>query len=672
MLQHKMTDAYFIGQTLGFSAGVVMSALLLDLLRRAAAKQPGARAKYWQVAFALMWNLGGLLGQLGNMAGALLSSPWMLAVMTLNFSGAAFFPVGFLMLWQRPRDENTWRALACRWLCRATMVSAGVLTLLFLKHCAGLALMPEAGNAGHWQGNLLAYHVAAATLAGTFLLWRGRLNNFAARFYAATTLLGVLTPAALTLLASVFGWHEQQPDNWVIIAEQQAPLLILLGAVVYFGDFRFSNVYVKWCLRFLAALLLALIFCLVVIYVLPPLARRLTPFTLAGSVLGGAAFLTALLCGFAWLAPKLNRLVDNWLFREPDYALATQQIWRELSQQEDIETIFALSARLAEETLGLQEARIVPLHALPAEHLAAALNSGEVCELKPVDPLRGRIGAEVEFLAPIRLSGQPTHVLAITPGAQRRNLLDSELHFLRGLAGQVSGRLEVLSAERERVELQNKEERLRRQLTEAELRALRTQINPHFLFNSLNTIADLIVAEPATAERMTVQLAKIFRHVLRTSDRQMVSVGEELEFLKTWLDIEAVRFGERLRVRFETDAALTAENVPPLILQPLVENALKHGLAPKLGGGVLQVRVALCGEQLSLTVEDDGLGFPAALAANVNNGEARQPATNGIGLRNVAERLATIYAGRAQMRFEAVATGGSRVTLLLPRTRSEA
>jgi two-component system, LytTR family, sensor kinase len=106
-----------------------------------------------------------------------------------------------------------------------------------------------------------------------------------------------------------------------------------------------------------------------------------------------------------------------------------------------------------------------------------------------------------------------------------------------------------------------RKKRLRRQLTEAELRALRTQINPHFLFNSLNTKADLIIANPATAERMTVQLAKIFRHVLRSSDRQMISVGEELEFLKTWLDIEAVRFGERLRISFEADAALNASRI---------------------------------------------------------------------------------------------------------------
>jgi two-component system LytT family sensor kinase len=294
------------------------------------------------------------------------------------------------------------------------------------------------------------------------------------------------------------------------------------------------------------------------------------------------------------------------------------------------------------------------------------LNSGEVCELRAGNALRDELGEEFEFLAPIRVGGQVTHALAAAPGAQRRKLLDSELNFLRGLAGQASSRLESLAAERERSAQQSREERLRRQVTEAELRALRTQINPHFLFNSLNTIADLIVADPTQAERVTVQLAKIFRYVLRSSDRQMISVHEELDFLKTWLAIEAVRFGDRLRVQFAVDDALNAAGVPSLILQPLVENVLKHGLAPKLGGGTLRVAVARAGEQISLTVEDDGLGFPCNPAALTEATDAARANGHGIGLRNVVERLTTIYAGRAQMLCETVTTGGSRVTLLLP------
>ncbi|NOT60694.1 MAG: histidine kinase [Acidobacteria bacterium] len=662
MLQ-TMTSC-LVAQTLGFGTGVVMSVLLLTLLWRGHRRQTGARGKYQQAIFALMWHLGGLMGMSLRVIYGERVSLWMALAVMLNFVGAAFFPLGFLALWQRPRDEHSWRAKACWWLCSATLVSASVLTLLFVLHFFNggqPSLIDGEHTHSEWHlGRALAYHVAFATLAGTLLLLRGRLNNFAARFYAATTLVGALTPAMITTLAH--GVEAAQTHvTWMQVIEQQAPLLILFGAVVYFGDFRFSNVYVKSCLRFLTALLLALGAGLLLLFVLPSVSARLTAFPTAALVIAATAALTLWLCGFAWLLPKLDHLVDYWLFREPDYAAVTRELWHQLSQQEDDAAIFASVAQLAQATLGLQAARVIPLPALPADHLAAALNSGEVCELKANDSLRTaeHINDDVEFLAPIRVAGQPAYALALAPGAQRRSLLHSELDFLRGLAGQASSRLETLAVERARIEQQSKEERLRRQVTEAELRALRTQINPHFLFNSLNTIADLIVADPTQAEQVTVQLAKIFRHVLRSSDRQMISVHEELDFLKTWLDIEAVRFGDRLRVQFSLDETLNVANVPSLILQPLVENALKHGLAPKLGGGTLQVGVARAGRQLSLTVEDDGMGFPSHTETVRGHG-------HGIGLRNVAERLTTIYAGRAQMLCETVATGGSRVTLLLP------
>jgi two-component system LytT family sensor kinase len=655
-------------QALGFGTGVVMSVLLFALLWRGAREQTGLRAKYKQVTFALMWNLGGLTGVLLEVVNGSDTSLWRASAGLLSFIGAAFFPLGYLALWQRPRAESSWQAKAYRWLCRLTLVSASLLTLVFLLRISGWSEPMHLGSMGMHNklGRALALHVAIVTLAGTLLLLRGRLNNFAARFYAATTLIGVLVPAAITILA-----HGTEPTpkhmDWLEVVEQQAPLLILFGSVVYFGDFRFSNVYVKSCLRFLTALLLGAGVSLWLLFRLPPMAERLMNATTAGAITMATTMLTLLLCGFAWLSPKLNRLVDQWLFREPDYTAVMSQLWKKISQQEEEETIFATAAQLARETLGLQSTRVIALDSEPVGHLAAALNTGEVLELQPNDPLLTQdcLCGGAAFLAPIRVGGQPVYALAIVPGAQRRNLLDSELRFLRALAGQVSSRLESLAAQRARIEQQSKEERLRRQVTEAELRALRTQINPHFLFNSLNTIADLIVANPQQAELITVQLAKIFRHVLRGSECSMISVREELDFLKTWLNIEAVRFGDRLRVRFAVDDALAMANVPSLILQPLVENALKYGLAPKIGGGTLLIDVRRTGEQLSLMVEDDGLGFTKDPATLITTNEAARNG-QGIGLRNVAERLATIYGGQAKMKCETVDTGGSRVTLLLP------
>jgi sensor histidine kinase YesM len=158
----------------------------------------------------------------------------------------------------------------------------------------------------------------------------------------------------------------------------------------------------------------------------------------------------------------------------------------------------------------------------------------------------------------------------------------------------------------------------------------------------------------------------------------MITVGEEMEFLRTYLDIEAVRFGERLRVQFDVDGKVTDESVPSLILQPVVENALKHGLAHKIGNGTLQIAVRREGDFLRLTVEDDGPGFPKispvmSAVVETNNGFLRQFQTRllngkGVGLRNITERLATLYSGRAEILFEEGPNGGSRVTLLLPRS----
>ncbi|MBI1765157.1 MAG: histidine kinase [Acidobacteria bacterium] len=649
-----------IAQTLGFGVGAMMCVLFLRLLSRRPPALTHAYAKYLQAIIALSWCLGSLCVRLLVIAGFAAQSVWLVAADCLTFAGGVFFPVSFLVLWQRPRTEDSWSAQASRWLYGLALLSASALTLYY-------GFSRAAGADSHCRSAILGLvlHVATVTLGALLLLRRSWSRDFAARFYAVMMVCGVMTPAVIALLSRAYGWQSE----WLAFAEQQAPLLMMFGMTFYFRDFRLSNVFIKASVRLLTALLLALGSGVWLLWELPRVVRQIAVFPTAGSVIAATACLTLLLCGFVWLLPKLDYLVDGWLFREPDYAAVTRQCWENLAHEEEAETMFASVAQFARTTLLLEDTRIIPLVAPlvafdTAQH-AATLNSGELCELKPGDPLRARMGEEVEFLAPIRVGGQVTHVLAIAPGAQRRNLLDSELSWLRGLAGQVSSRLESLALERARQAQQNKEERLRRQITEAELRALRTQINPHFLFNSLNTIADLIVANPQQAERVTVQLAKIFRHVLRGSECPMISVREELDFLKTWLDIEALRFGDRLRVQFTMDESLAAASVPSLILQPLVENALKHGLAPKIGGGTLQVSVRRIGKQLSLMVEDDGLGFardPATLMA------ANETARNGhsIGLRNVAERLATSYGGRAQMNCETVATGGSRVTLLLP------
>jgi two-component system, LytTR family, sensor kinase len=665
-LPPEMMDAYLASEVLGFGAGVALSTLLLGLLRRGADKQSEAVARYYQAIAALMWNFGGLLGVLLTLFGARDYHALLRTAAILHISGAAFFPPAFLALWHKPSDEESTHAKACRSLCRASFVSGVILTLSFIAGVLTSKIQPDGDlSAKNLMGKLVAWHVAVVIVIGVLLLLRGRLNDFVSRFYAGATVIGASVPAVMTLIPGPSDLHP-----WLAlfycIAMHQSPLLVLLGAIVFFADFRFSNVYIKSSLQLLIGLLLALGCCLLITGPLPRLADRMTNYPSASLV----SFATALLALFLWISARINpilsRLVDRWLFREPDYASATRQIWEEISRQvgaehdsmhdsmEEQERIFQIVARFVRETLELENVRVIPISAVGVDHLAAILNSGEVCELGCDDPVKRKLDAGVEFLAPVRVKGNLTQLLALTPGARRRHLLDSEIGFVRAVAGQVSSRLEALKSEQEKADRQNREERMRRQITEAELRALRAQINPHFLFNSLNTIADLIVTDPGRAELMTVQLAKVFRHVLNNSDRQMITVSEELAFLRAYLEIEAVRFGDRLSVRFDIDDATSTESVPSLILQPVVENALKHGLARKVGYGTLQIGVGREDGFLRMTVEDDGPGF------------ARQANGNGVGLRNVNERLATIYSGQAKILFERGTGGGSRVTILLP------
>ena len=212
----------------------------------------------------------------------------------------------------------------------------------------------------------------------------------------------------------------------------------------------------------------------------------------------------------------------------------------------------------------------------------------------------------VEIESPVRVRGELTHILSVTPGRSCRSLLSADIRFLED-AAMLGSEVESkrCSPTGERTERQAREAKLLQLAAESELKALRAQINPHFLFNSLNTIADLIVTDPVKAEIVTVLLdgSLCLRHVLLYSDRQLTAVSEEIEFLRTYLRIEEVRFGPRLSVRMDVDSAVSSARIPSLILQPVVENAIKHGLAPKIGVGHLHIRAGLDGGFVKLEVE---------------------------------------------------------------------
>jgi two-component system LytT family sensor kinase len=205
-------------------------------------------------------------------------------------------------------------------------------------------------------------------------------------------------------------------------------------------------------------------------------------------------------------------------------------------------------------------------------------------------------------------------------------------------------------------EKEKQEERLRALAAEAELKALKAQINPHFLFNTLNTIAELIHTDSEQAEKIVERLAEMFRYVLTGSERASVPLEEELAFVDSYLQIEQARFGEQLHVTREVDRDALCASVPGLILQPLVENAIRHGGGPN-GRVELTIQIELGQEDVVITVGDTGPGTPPNF---------RIGASPGYGLHNVDQRLRKTFGETYTLEIGANEPQGTVATLRVP------
>ena len=219
------------------------------------------------------------------------------------------------------------------------------------------------------------------------------------------------------------------------------------------------------------------------------------------------------------------------------------------------------------------------------------------------------------------------------------------------------------------VRIERKLEEQSRLLLEARLDALQRQINPHFLFNTLNSIASLVRSRPELAREMIVKLGNILRALLH--DREaFVPLGEELAFTDDYLDIEVVRFGEKLRVVKEIAEETLDVVVPSMLLQPLIENSIKHGLEPRISGGTVTLRSRIVDGQLLLEVEDDGVGVePGGPVVAPGSGLVREG--SGIGMQNVRERLQVLYGDEAQVEMVSRPGRGTRVRLMMPMSSSD-
>jgi signal transduction histidine kinase len=240
------------------------------------------------------------------------------------------------------------------------------------------------------------------------------------------------------------------------------------------------------------------------------------------------------------------------------------------------------------------------------------------------------------------------------------NLAGSPIRFVLqalvvGLAYVVVARLVTWQRDRARASAEREKESEARTLR-ARLAALQAQLNPHFLFNTLNAIASLIPSEPTSAEATLERLASVLQYSIASSSRGRVTLAEEIAVVRDYLEIEQARFGERLRATIDVDRALESHAIPPMLLQPLVENAVLHGLSGRESGGAVMVRGRIDDDVIVLEVSDDGVG----------PGHSKRRGNN-TGLANLRERLALTYGSAARLSVGARAGGGFECEIRMPR-----
>jgi signal transduction histidine kinase len=387
-----------------------------------------------------------------------------------------------------------------------------------------------------------------------------------------------------------------------------------------------------------------------------------------------AAVWTALAVSFPFVQRGVSRFVNRRLFHREESTRFLHRLGNGLVGITSETELLQYAERELGRYLRVRWVRCIPLQD-GDPNVRGELQAIEAAHSEPVV----RTTASLELSATQRASGRVERILFLRPSTGTpvailiggRTILSGEDEVLALVAVQLGSTLDNLRLHEDLRQRAVAQESLARLATQAELRALRAQIHPHFLFNTLNSIAGLIQMDPKRAESLVEELSELLRYRFRVA-REFIPLGEELSLVSSYLDIEQVRLGARMRLERDVQPEALAVPVPPLILQPLVENAVTHGIARKVEGGCVKLGARITGERLELRVEDDGAGMPVIDDDTDDEAEStateRRPSygTNGVGLANVLARLQRIYGDGARAEVESEPGRGTRILLVLP------
>lgn len=616
---------------LGFSAGVVLYGMLLAMVARVrpnaatgpAAGTPPAGVDRLLLATALaglLWNIGALC--IYGLRDFGVSAPAWLQV--ISFSALGLLP-----------------AIAVHAVIAGGSGSVSPASRRALM-AAGYCLSIAAAAAHAWSalnGDTVPSVAALRLLMVGFVTLMVPLAVATRGQAGARRMLWVVALAVFAVSALHMSEHHLQ-DRWFIELAGHHGSLLLAFAVLYQDyPFALADLFLKRALA--AGVLVAMVlgvWSLFGPWVVGPASRPDAVPLLLGMWI--ATVLT-----FPLVERATSRLVDRFLRRGIDYPSTLTVLAQAVGDIEDEQELLDRTCRILGPALSAAQVRwrVVPDAVLAPD---ATLTS--------VDPQR------LSAVVAIPTREAPGFEIAVCEVAGGRRLLSDEVALLEHVGHLVARRLDGVRLEQERVDRRLREEEMSRRAAEARLEALRAQVNPHFLFNALTTIGYLVQEAPAEAVRTLLRLTEVLRRVLRFDER-VAPLDQEVRLVRAYLEIEQARFEERLAVSYEVDDTLLDALVPPLILQPLVENAVKHGIAPYAGGGRVTIAArrvdASEGVSLELSVRNESGGVADPAAGDIES--------SGVGLANLERRLALAYGARASVRLERL-THGAIATIHLP------
>jgi hypothetical protein len=588
--------------TLGHAAGVLIFGIFLYLVfrQRSAAHLRVSWLSLTAAALAMCWNLASLVVLIVGGSGARI-------VAGIGFSVLSVLPAVLLQLCLVERFPN--------------VVRAGYALSTFAVVAHIVELVQDAPNYHRIGLSIISIGFGALTaIAVLKVLWsdQGNSRNLTSR---------ILATMSLFLLAISFvhfgeGHTYQAWSTELAVHHAGIPLALL----VLLQDFRF--VLLDAFIRFLANGLLAGLFGVAIAMLLPGRSFPIQALT--------AAVLLAL---FAMSREVVQRFLTRIVFRQPNPE-KTAKVFEDLRSPfpTEIEYLQTALNRIA----ALMNASLIDVVVKPFNthgHLFPTLVA-EVAENRELQ--RRSVGA----IVPIPLSHGDVRYALLGQRSGGQPYLSEDLELLARMASRVAQEVERI-----------REFEIQRLVSQAELRALQAQIHPHFLFNALNTLYGAIPREAAGARRILLNLADIFRYFLQT-DRTFVPLERELRIVEAYLAIERLRLGEKLKIEIDVEQGVLQEPIPVLSIEPLVENAVKHGVAAKPEGGTVRLEVRREQQGLRISVTDTGRGFDAS-----GHSDSREGA--GVGLDNVGRRLTLCYGPHAQICVESI-SAGSRVSFFAP------